>query len=132
MRMPQSILAVVSTASAGLALAAPEAQKPPLNVPAITMFFLFVALTLGITYWAAKRTKTARLGWPPAGGLDSTGPGGLDGDSGERSITFGRLGHQESTLAGARGRERAIELLRSSAKRVLCREGRRSLRARAT
>jgi len=72
MRMPQSILAVVSTASAGLALAAPEAQKPPLNVPAITMFFLFVALTLGITYWAAKRTKTASDYYAAGGGITGT------------------------------------------------------------
>ena len=30
------------------------------NPIAITFFFLFVALTLGITYWAAKRTKTTK------------------------------------------------------------------------
>jgi cation/acetate symporter len=30
------------------------------NPIAITFFFLFVAATLGITYWAAKRTKTAK------------------------------------------------------------------------
>ena len=30
------------------------------NVTAIAMFFVFVAATLGITYWAAKRTKTAK------------------------------------------------------------------------
>jgi len=37
--------------------AAPEV--PPLNWHAIIMFVIFVAITLGITYWAAKRTKTA-------------------------------------------------------------------------
>jgi cation/acetate symporter len=33
--------------------------EPPLNLHAIVMFVIFVAITLGITYWAAKRTKTA-------------------------------------------------------------------------
>jgi cation/acetate symporter len=28
------------------------------NAVAIFFFFLFVAITLGITYWAAKRTRT--------------------------------------------------------------------------
>jgi len=31
-----------------------------LNIPAIIMFLIFVLATLGITYWAAKRTKTAK------------------------------------------------------------------------
>jgi cation/acetate symporter len=35
-------------------------EKQALNVPAIIMFLLFVGGTLGITYWAAKRTKTAK------------------------------------------------------------------------
>jgi cation/acetate symporter len=35
-------------------------EKQPLNVSAIIMFFIFVAATLGITYWAAQRTKTAK------------------------------------------------------------------------
>jgi len=43
---------------APLAFGADQAAKGP-NVPAIAMFVLFVALTLAITYWAAKRTKTA-------------------------------------------------------------------------
>ncbi len=34
-------------------------QQQPLNIPAISMFLLFVGATLVITYWAAKRTKTA-------------------------------------------------------------------------
>jgi cation/acetate symporter len=28
------------------------------NVTAISFFFVFIALTLGITWWAARRTKT--------------------------------------------------------------------------
>ncbi len=31
----------------------------PVNWHAVIMFIIFVAITLGITYWAAKRTKTA-------------------------------------------------------------------------
>jgi len=37
----------------------PVPAEPPLNLHAIVMFLVFVAITLGITYWAAKRTKTA-------------------------------------------------------------------------
>ncbi len=37
----------------------PVPAEPPLNLHAIVMFIVFVAITLGITYWAAKRTKTA-------------------------------------------------------------------------
>ena len=33
--------------------------EPPLNWHAIVMFLIFVAITLGITYWAATRTKNA-------------------------------------------------------------------------
>jgi len=41
-----------------VAFAAAETQSRAPNVPAIIMFLLFVSLTLGITYWAAKRTRT--------------------------------------------------------------------------
>jgi len=34
-------------------------QKQPLNVSAIIMFVAFVGATLGITYWASKRSKSA-------------------------------------------------------------------------
>ena len=33
-------------------------EKQPINVAAIVMFFLFVAATLAITWWASKRSKT--------------------------------------------------------------------------
>lgn len=39
--------------------APPAPAETPLNLHAIVMFIVFVAITLGITYWAAKRTKTA-------------------------------------------------------------------------
>ncbi len=37
-----------------------EVTKQAVNITAITMFLLFVSATLGITYWAAKRTKSSR------------------------------------------------------------------------
>jgi cation/acetate symporter len=40
-----------------------------LNVPAIVMFFIFVAGTLFITYWAAKRTKSAKDFYAAGGGI---------------------------------------------------------------
>jgi cation/acetate symporter len=41
-------------------IAAMETTLGKPTTPAILFFFAIVALTLGITYWAAKRTKTAR------------------------------------------------------------------------
>jgi cation/acetate symporter len=46
-----------------------DVQQQPLNVSAIIMFLLFVAGTLGITYWAAKRTKTAKDFYTAGGGI---------------------------------------------------------------
>jgi len=40
-----------------------------LNVSAIVMFFLFVAGTLGITFWAARRTKSASDFYAAGGGI---------------------------------------------------------------
>ena len=48
-----------------------ELQKRPVNTTAIIMFFAFVALTLGITAWAARRTRS-RAHFYAAGG-DITG-----------------------------------------------------------
>ncbi|MDG4552443.1 MAG: cation acetate symporter [Candidatus Contendobacter sp.] len=59
----------------GLAMAAPDvgqAQKQALNVHAIVMFFIFVLATLGITYWAAQRTKTASDYYAAGGGITGT------------------------------------------------------------
>ncbi len=46
-----------------------EATKRELNIPAIIMFFIFVGGTLGITYWAAKRTKSASDFYTAGGGI---------------------------------------------------------------
>jgi cation/acetate symporter len=54
---PAAFAQTASTAVAALPAVVPA--DPPLNLHAISMFIIFVAITLGITYWAAKRTKTA-------------------------------------------------------------------------
>ena len=46
-----------------------EIVKQPLNVSAIIMFVIFVSGTLGITYWAAKRTKSAKDFYTAGGGI---------------------------------------------------------------
>ena len=43
--------------------------RDTLNVPAIIMFLIFVGGTLMITYWAAKRTKTASDFYTAGGGI---------------------------------------------------------------
>ncbi len=44
-------------------------QKQPLNLHAIVMFVVFVGMTLGITYWAASRTKSASDFYTAGGGI---------------------------------------------------------------
>ena len=46
-----------------------EIQKQALNMSAIVMFLIFVTGTLGITYWAAKRTKSAKDFYTAGGGI---------------------------------------------------------------
>jgi cation/acetate symporter len=48
------------------------AAAPPMqgvNMPAVIMFLIFISITLGITYWAAQRTKTAKDFYAAGGGL---------------------------------------------------------------
>ncbi|MCI4678495.1 cation acetate symporter [Rhodoblastus acidophilus] len=44
-------------------------QKQEVNAAAIGMFVVFVVLTLGITYWAAKRTRSAAQFYAAGGGI---------------------------------------------------------------
>ena len=46
-----------------------EVQKQSLNISAIVMFLIFVGATLGITYWAAKRTKSVKDFYTAGGGI---------------------------------------------------------------
>jgi cation/acetate symporter len=54
---------------AGAAGAIEDGGRQALNYPAIVMFFIFVAATLGITYWAAQRTKSAADFYAAGGGI---------------------------------------------------------------
>ncbi|AWI75996.1 cation acetate symporter [Parazoarcus communis] len=69
-----SRLGVASGALAGsaVALAGPAVEatvQQPLNLHAIGMFFVFVVMTLAITYWAASRTKTTADFYTAGGGI---------------------------------------------------------------
>ena len=64
-RLTQGLLIAGLTLSAPLALAADK----PMNMPAISMFFAFVVMTLGITYWAAKRTQSTSDFYTAGGGI---------------------------------------------------------------
>jgi cation/acetate symporter len=71
------ILSLFMIASMTVALAAGAdmaagTKADELNVPAIVMFFIFVAATLGITYWASKRTRSASDFYTAGGGITGT------------------------------------------------------------
>lgn len=71
------ILSLFMMASLTVALAAGAdmgagTKAEELNIPAIVMFFIFVAATLGITYWASKRTKSASDFYTAGGGITGT------------------------------------------------------------
>ena len=66
------ILALISIIALGAFAAGDatfEASKRDLNIPAIIMFFVFIAGTLGVTYWAAKKTKSASDFYTAGGGI---------------------------------------------------------------
>jgi cation/acetate symporter len=63
-----ALLAAPAAALAGPALDG-QAEKQPVNVAAIAMFLVFVALTMGITYWAANRTRSAADFYTAGGGI---------------------------------------------------------------
>ena len=44
-------------------------EQQPLNMPAVVMFLIFVAATLGITYWAAKRMRSTSDYYAAGGGI---------------------------------------------------------------
>ena len=64
--------ALVLLISASSALAAPTVEattKQATNWHAIIMFIIFVGITMGITYWAANRTKTTADFYTAGGGI---------------------------------------------------------------
>jgi len=50
-------------------VAADDIKKQATNFPAIIMFVVFVGITLGITYWAARKTKSAASFYTAGGGI---------------------------------------------------------------
>ncbi len=68
--------ALLAAIAAAPAIAAPATTGPveqqPLNLIAIGMFVVFVASTLGITYWAARRTQSAADFYTAGGGISGT------------------------------------------------------------
>ena len=69
-RLGGALLALLgSSAALAAGPAMDAAQKQPLNLHAIIMFVAFVGLTLGITYWAANRTKSAADFYTAGGGI---------------------------------------------------------------
>jgi cation/acetate symporter len=62
-----ALLGAAGAAWAGDAIG--EAQKQPLNLTAIGMFVVFVLMTLGITWWAARRTRSAADFYTAGGGI---------------------------------------------------------------
>ncbi len=71
----KTVFAILATIGApGMAFAATavplgEVDKQPLNITAIAMFFIFVMATLGITWWAARHTKTKDDFYAAGGGI---------------------------------------------------------------
>jgi cation/acetate symporter len=64
------LLAVAAGSTECLAAGAIEGGgRQALNMPAIVMFLVFVALTLGITKWAANRTRSAADFYAAGGGI---------------------------------------------------------------
>ena len=70
-RLVKSLAAAAALAVVGGAAKAETAGAPAAAVDwnAIGIFAVFVALTLGVTYWAAQRTRTARDFYAAGGGV---------------------------------------------------------------
>ncbi len=58
-----------ASAAATVAAAAAAPETHPVNTVAIVMFLLFVGITLMITYWAAKQTRSAKSFYTAGGGI---------------------------------------------------------------
>jgi cation/acetate symporter len=74
MRLPRltlgtAALGLLTSISAYAGPAVEAAEKQPLNITAILMFLVFVAMTMGITFWASSRTKSAADFYTAGGGI---------------------------------------------------------------
>ncbi|OHX13332.1 cation acetate symporter [Chromobacterium sphagni] len=61
--------ALLPTLAAAAGAIEGDVKQQATNWHAIIMFFLFVAFTLGVTYWAARRTKSASDFYAAGGGI---------------------------------------------------------------
>lgn len=68
LRIGSILLALVATSAFADTLTG-EVERQPTNIAAILMFLVFVIATLGITYWASRRTKTAKDFYTAGGGI---------------------------------------------------------------
>jgi cation/acetate symporter len=70
---PRRLWALVLASTPALASAAGalegQTEKQPVNVHAIGMFVVFVAMTMGITYWASRRTRSTADFYTAGGGI---------------------------------------------------------------
>jgi len=65
-----AVAAVTALASPALAAGIEgTVQQQPINTIAIAMFGVFIVMTLGITYWASKRTRSAADFYTAGGGI---------------------------------------------------------------
>ncbi|UOO89679.1 cation acetate symporter [Vitreoscilla massiliensis] len=70
--MKKYLLASLAMAASTFAMAdalTGDVEKQAVNIPAIVMFFIFVAGTLYITYWAAKQNKSTKDFYTAGGGI---------------------------------------------------------------
>ena len=70
--MKKYLLASLAMAASTFAMAdalTGDMEKQAVNIPAIVMFFIFVAGTLYITYWAAKQNKSTKDFYTAGGGI---------------------------------------------------------------
>jgi len=64
-----ALISIIALSAFAAGDASFEATKRDLNIPAIVMFFVFIAGTLGLTVWAARRTKSASDFYTAGGGI---------------------------------------------------------------
>ena len=74
------------------------------NVVAMAFFFLFIVTTLGITYWAARRTKSAADFYAAGGGITGFQNGlAIAGDGVGRGGEIGPEQAEDERASGQRG-----------------------------
>ena len=67
--LPAGVLLLAASAAQAAGPDLGQTDKQPLNVIAIALFLAFVALTLLITFWAARRTKSTADFYAAGGGI---------------------------------------------------------------